>query len=555
MNLRVKSLRIKNFKAFQDLDVNLAGRHLLAYGLNGSGKSSLYWALYTHLQSAGKSSEQVQKYFDRDHGENLLNLFAPENAAGEITLMLQNRDGSVTHSYTISRDHHGTANIPDILKANLASDFINYRVLFNFYHFTNSQTVDLWPVFEREILPFCRSSLHPDIYGLWSEITAKNPYEEVQRRRLRGYQAAFLYDSFEEKIVLFDKALEEILGSISKEAQRFYDKRFRENDEPELKLELKLVGILDYDRKKHQIILPKIGLAIRLGGTPIHKPQTFLNEGKLTQIALSIRFAATLTQLHDAPLKLLVLDDLLISLDMSNRMKVVEIILGDEFADYQKIILTHKLGFFQEFRRNLGPDHAGWCFKRFTGTPRAGIGLRQEKNDLERAEDHLQNHDLEEAALSLRKAVEELASHYRERLDEKKLPQGFHPLAENLRAAKNKLLAQLPLQLYQKVLHELPGEQRFFLLPSEHTDIDANPDLTAAQKGILKAQRKRLKTLIEAEHWQAMESINLLEKLLGMTSRVLNPAAHAGAEPIYEHEVRKAQRLIEKLESKLKLCP
>lgn len=53
-----------------------------------------------------------------------------------------------------------------------------------------------------------------------------------------------------------------------------------------------------------------------------------------------------MVNLHDSDLKLLVLDDLLVSLDMSNRMKVVEILLTDAaLANYQKIILTHDLGF------------------------------------------------------------------------------------------------------------------------------------------------------------------------------------------------------------------
>ena len=552
MSLRVKSLRIKNFKAFQELEVNLAGRNLLAYGLNGSGKSSLYWALYTHLQSAGKSAEQVQKYFDRDHGENLLNLFAPADSPGEVTLTLQNDDGSVNHSYTIAKDQHGTAAIPDILKANLASDFINYRVLFNFYHFTNSQTVDLWPVFEREILPFCRSSLHGDVCGLWAEIAGKNPYAEVQSRRLRGPHASYQYNRYEEKILLFDKSLDEILDSISKEAQRFYDKHFKETGEPELKLEIRLVEILDYDRKKHQLILPKIGLAIRLGGTPIHKPQTFLNEGKLTQIALSIRFAATLTQLHDAPLKLLVLDDLLISLDMSNRMKVVEIILGEEFAEYQKIILTHKLGFFQEFRRNLDATHSDWCFKRFCGSPQGQISFREEKTDLQMAQDHLHRHELEEAAIRLRKAAEKTAALYKCWLKGENLKVGeFHSLTENLREAKNKLLEEIPSQFYFKVLNGLPEENRKYLLPQDDSDLESNAGLSPEQRGRLKSARVKLRNLVSAEHWQAMKNIKILNDVLKQTARVLNPASHAGTEPLYDREVEKAFRLIEHFEREL----
>lgn len=54
----------------------------------------------------------------------------------------------------------------------------------------------------------------------------------------------------------------------------------------------------------------------------VARPQSFLNEAKLTQLTLSVRFTASMVNLHDSDLKLLVLDDLLVNLDMSNRMSV-----------------------------------------------------------------------------------------------------------------------------------------------------------------------------------------------------------------------------------------
>ena len=88
-------------------------------------------------------------------------------------------------------------------------------------------------------------------------------------------------------------------------------------------------------------------------------------------LGLSVRFAASLVKLHDSDLKLLVLDDLLVSLDMSNRMKVVEIRLTETFANYQKIILTYDLGIFREFRRMIGPSHPDRGFVRLVGDPAA----------------------------------------------------------------------------------------------------------------------------------------------------------------------------------------
>ena len=65
MKSRLHKIAIKNFKAFREFTLNLEGRHLLVYGDNGAGKSSLYWALYTFLQSARKNPKGIiAKYFE-----------------------------------------------------------------------------------------------------------------------------------------------------------------------------------------------------------------------------------------------------------------------------------------------------------------------------------------------------------------------------------------------------------------------------------------------------------------------------------------------------------
>ena len=61
----IKEIILYNFKAsYGETKIELDGKNLLMYGENGSGKSSVYWALYTLLQSSNKSEEEIKKYFE-----------------------------------------------------------------------------------------------------------------------------------------------------------------------------------------------------------------------------------------------------------------------------------------------------------------------------------------------------------------------------------------------------------------------------------------------------------------------------------------------------------
>jgi len=107
MKTRLHKIKIQNFKAFRDFSLDLEGRHLLVYGANGSGKSSLYWALYTFLQSARKPKNSIAKYFDSANGQNLLNIFeqAEENSnPGEIALTLRDSTTAIETIFRLGRN-------------------------------------------------------------------------------------------------------------------------------------------------------------------------------------------------------------------------------------------------------------------------------------------------------------------------------------------------------------------------------------------------------------------------------------------------------------------
>lgn len=100
----------------------------------------------------------------------------------------------------------------------------------------------------------------------------------------------------------------------------------------------------------------------------LHKPRIYIeidgirdfkshfNESKIKILSLALVFAIIKinqekypsTNIHN--LKLLVLDDFLSSLDMGNRLYIMEYIFNN-FEDYQKIILTHNSLFFNIIKR------------------------------------------------------------------------------------------------------------------------------------------------------------------------------------------------------------
>jgi len=549
---RLQRIEIQNFKAFRKFTLNLEGRHLLVYGANGAGKSSLYWALYTFLQSARKPKHSIAKYFDPAGQENLLNIHEQANPAptpGEVALTL--RDVATTNdtTYRISLTDHGTHNQPAILKGDLASDFVTYRFFFGFSHFRNSERFNIWPLFEKEILPFCVSTGGTTPLDMWLQIRSGNPNPSGSR----GRGGTNSYDDFRKKTDALAAILPGIVDSISAEAQKFYDRHFAISDPAPIKLKLKVTVPPSFNgtsQHNSQFTIPVVEFGIQANGKPITRPQGFLNEAKLTQLALSVRFSASLVNLHKSDLKLLVLDDLLVSLDMSNRMKVVEILLTDPpLASYQKIILTHDRGFFDEIRRTIGSAHTDWCFRKFQGNPVAGISPVEEKGALEKAADYLNGHDLEAAALQLRKAAEDTAQTYLKMATGKiPKPGEFHSLSAKLEKAKNIQMSLLPLRLFKDVCTKLPKKHRDKLIRINDTDIDADVGLTPDEKTLVKQQREKLRQYMSNDAWKALEAIDVIDAVIRMKDRVLNPAAHWSEIPLYDAEVKKAMKLIERLE-------
>lgn len=98
---------------------------------------------------------------------------------------------------------------------------------------------------------------------------------------------------------------------------------------------------------------------------PLDRPQYFLNEARLSALGLAIYLAGRLACVPAGTttdvLKLMVLDDVLIGLDHSNRLPVLEV-LQKHFSDWQIVLLTHDRVWFDMANDYLEPNNIWeWC--------------------------------------------------------------------------------------------------------------------------------------------------------------------------------------------------
>lgn len=362
---KIKTLHINNFKFFRNpRPIDLDGKHLLLYGENGSGKSSMYYGLYTLLESASKQIDNTQKYFDPNHSESLVNIYADRDHGAEHTgayIQLTDTDNRV---YRLSYSDTDCIDNPTLLESNRASDFINYVSLFQFQSFRNSEVADLRKTFLRTILP---SVSFPSFNYLGNELkSAKEMYDTYKKgpektRNQNGteilvYKNSAEYTAYTELESHFNRNMEGLIDFVNANVNtKITDFEYN------FKVQLEYKNATHHKKDK-SVDFTEFKILLRLieyNGMPINNehPNTFLNEARMAALAFSIRWSILeyrlLQDVVPEALKVLVLDDIMISLDMANRNKLIHIITSKLAKKFQIIFLTHDMMLFTSIKHEL----------------------------------------------------------------------------------------------------------------------------------------------------------------------------------------------------------
>lgn len=571
---RIKEIRVRNFKAFQEEQPFLInGKNVLVYGNNGSGKSSLFWALYTLLQSSTKDDAGVQKYFkkyidsDTSTHQTLKNVFVDENEESYIKLTTIDTETGREDIYTISHDTINTNNDGDTLiqELNLASDFINYKLLHNFYRASHKQEVNLWPVFEHDIFPFLTEGTKN-----WLEEIIKGKTRDVPRTPKNAVVSRDRKARYEQEVSELNDKIQNLLNEIKTNANAFIKEHFF-NGKDVVRVSLDFVKKFKFENIRnnlwgdnregfrHEQLHIKLTVEVYdESSTPqwrkIERVQSFLNEAQLTRIAIGIRVGALRTRpLASARIKILVLDDMLISLDLSNRMDVVRIILNKEnkptlsfFDDFQKIILTHDKGFFNLIRRNT--NETQWVYFNFSKDESdiSSPKIKEDITPLQKAQKYFDENEYENCGNELRKEAEIILTNF---LDPnlKGLKKEFCSLTDKLEQAQ-KIVFGPELHKFKEIAKsDLDVE----VISKIKDDFDNDSTLTSEQKGKLNTLKYRALNFIIDTNRRENNQIKLLKDTKEILDRILNPASHSTENPLYRSELKDAIEKIKQLKDSL----
>ena len=562
---RIHKIEIKNFKTFQQKQkFEINSKNMLVYGANGAGKSSLFWALYTFLQSSIKTDEDVQKYFkyfvesDKSTHQSLRNVYLVEDENSYIELTSIDKTSKKKDVYKISFKDINTNNADDTLiqELNLASDFINYKVLANFYKVTHKNAINLWPVFEHDIFPFLTEGTIvwlDKIKDLTKDVP-RTPSGKVVSQKRREY--------FENSLNTLNEEITNLLEEIERNANDFLKKHFFNNKDKifihldftkKFKFSNVRNHLWDNEYQRHNELNIKLWIEIvddNNDKKKIERPHSFLHESMLTRIAIAIRIGALRTRpLKEAKFQILVLDDLLISLDMSNRMEVVRMILNKEhkpelsfFDKFQKIILTHDKGLFNLIRRHT--DKEEWVYYNFTKDERDNSApkIKEDLTPLQKAVKRFEEDEFENCGNELRKESERILTEFLDP-EMKLINKDFESLGERLEKAFNKLSSQRLQKFKQIFLTKIDIEKLKKIKINYAEDVD----LTKDEKTTLDILKTRIFDFLIDFNEKKNRKELLINETKEILDRLMNSASHHTDNPLYSSELKEAIEKIKNL--------
>ncbi|MCB1160171.1 MAG: hypothetical protein KDK45_21895, partial [Leptospiraceae bacterium] len=365
--IKIETISLVNYRFFCGDEISenntlyCNGNNVLIYGENGTGKSSVYKAIEL----------LVTKKFSSLAKEG--NIFNPDNTA---TIEFKFSNG---HELILSRDLEKIPEGMEYLEnLSIFSPLLHYKKLLRVHYASNGNGKPI------------------NLFALLVDLFKDFPLENGQR-------LSDITDTGKYFIEL-QRILNEIVLDYTNQLLKEFD--------TDITIQKFIYrGELTEDKQQTVNI---INAEIDFKERTIDSFHTFLNEGRLSSLAISLYFAAIKiihSKLSVASLKILVLDDILLSFDFSNRVKLNEI-LEKEFSDFQIFFFTHEKTIYDAFKNN---QRILWeqieLYEDVSNENPIPI-IKKGTTFFERANEFLKRGTYDACANSLRKEAESICKNY-----------------------------------------------------------------------------------------------------------------------------------------------
>jgi len=362
---RLASLKLNNFRAFPEPEIfSLEGKNLLVYGENGSGKSSIFAALRALFRHPSPPPTLNSKH-------------AFENKFKQPAGMPWSVEAVFTNGKTVTWANTGLQGDKSLRnEIALKAAMLDYRALMETNHLHGEDRVNLFNIIVNNLLAsygITSPGVHPFPTSGTAQVAISEFWAKLQGMRERiGRNATVVPANILQACQGFNAGLNIALNAVNSLLPVLLrDLKYQDMQVKPLSFS-GLTPKASYWLDSRHYDGQEIWLEVDYRGEALQHPHLFLNEARLSALGLAIYLAGRLALVQqatgDAP-KLLVLDDVLIGIDHSNRLPVLDV-LHTHFADWQVVLLTHDKTWFDLARERLPKDD--WaCCEVYEGDPTA----------------------------------------------------------------------------------------------------------------------------------------------------------------------------------------
>lgn len=391
--MKIKALRIKNFKGFSsEIEVNFKGKNLVIYGENGSGKTSIMEAFKLMFDSASQKIEidTFKNIFTKGKlGISIETTDGKNIALKTLTEKRKDEVGNEKEALTTYPENYTDQEKTFLEALSRSTSILSYRELMKIYDLKTDE--DFYDLFVKKIMAYY-------LIPPKREKTLIQELEELEKLKKESPRAT-------RRIKGKEKSIRDEINKIFSEIRDKWNEYVKKLTDDDIEIECVVEE------------LNKLNFQIKWNGKNVRNILTYINEGRLNAISLSL-FLSYYKKFNVSPYKLLLLDDVVVGLDMNLRIPLLNILQQDFEEQYQIIITTFDENWFNLMKNYL--DRSKWEFLRLVvknakSTKLPFIVGVEVSDYLAKAEEYMGNSDVPAAALYARLEFERLLKKFAEK--------------------------------------------------------------------------------------------------------------------------------------------